>query len=65
MSSAPEDPPRASEAAPAPKPAEAPSSAPSDAQDSGTKGDMIALGIGCAVFLVMFVAIVLVGLSGR
>jgi hypothetical protein len=61
MSSAPDDPPPAPEQAPARKPAEAPNSA----QDSGTKGDMIALGIGCAVFVVMFVAIVLVGLSGR
>ena len=63
MSSAPEDPPPTPGAAPAPKPIQEPSSAPE--QDSGTKGDMIALGIGCAVFVVMFVAIVLVGMSGR
>jgi hypothetical protein len=65
MSSAPEDPPSAPDAASAPKPAQAPNSAPEPEQDSGTKGDMIALGIGCAVFVVMFVAIVLVGMSGR
>ena len=34
-------------------------------QDSGTKGDLIALGIGCGVFLILLVAIVLVGMSGR
>ena len=34
-------------------------------QDSGSKGDLIALGIGCGVFLILLVAIVLVGMSGR
>ena len=34
-------------------------------EDSPGKGDVIALGIGCAVFIVMFIAIVLVGMSGR
>ncbi|HEX6244394.1 MAG TPA: hypothetical protein VFZ61_25930 [Polyangiales bacterium] len=34
-------------------------------QDSGTKGDMVALGIGCGVFLILLVAIILVGMSGR
>lgn len=29
------------------------------------KGDMVALGVGCAVFLIMFVAIVLVGMGQR
>lgn len=30
-----------------------------------SKGDIIALGIGCAVFLIMLVAVVLVGIAGR
>ena len=55
------EPPPAPEASSPPKAAEAQNAA----QDSGTKGDLVALGIGCAVFLVMFVAIVLVGMSGR
>jgi hypothetical protein len=35
------------------------------AQDDGTKGDLMALGIGCGVFMLMLIAIVLVGMSGR
>jgi len=38
---------------------------PPAAQDDGTRGDMMALGIGCGVFVLMLVAIVLVGMSGR
>jgi hypothetical protein len=32
---------------------------------AASKGDIIALGIGCAVFLIMLVAVVLVGIAGR
>jgi hypothetical protein len=32
---------------------------------SPDRADVLALGIGCAVFVVMFIAIVLVGISGR
>jgi hypothetical protein len=35
------------------------------AGDDGTRGDLMALGIGCGVFVLMLVAIVLVGMSGR
>jgi hypothetical protein len=49
--------------------------APSDPEPSQPKkdeknqtsdrADLLALGIGCAVFIIMFIAIVLVGMSGR
>jgi hypothetical protein len=29
------------------------------------KGDVLAIGIGCAVFVIMFIAIVLVGMAER
>jgi len=29
------------------------------------KGDVVAIGIGCAVFVIMFIAIVLVGMAER
>jgi hypothetical protein len=29
------------------------------------RADLLALGVGCAVFIIMFIAIVLVGMSGR
>lgn len=38
---------------------------PEPSQDNPGRGDAIALGIGCAVFIIMFIAIVLVGMSGR
>ena len=47
-------------------PAKAPQSADVEPKDDKPgKGDAIAIGIGCAVFIIMFVAIVLVGMSGR
>jgi hypothetical protein len=33
--------------------------------NSPDRADVIAIGIGCAVFVIMFIAIVLVGISGR
>jgi len=61
MSTRPDDPPPAD---PTPtRPADA-AKAP-ELQDSGSKGDLIALGIGCGVFVILLVAIVLVGMSGR
>ena len=59
MSTPPADPP------PAERPSKDVVSPTPPVQDSGTKGDMIALGIGCGVFLILLVAIVLVGMSGR
>lgn len=37
----------------------------SSPQDSGVTGDLVALGIGCLVFVIMLVAVVLVGMSER
>jgi hypothetical protein len=34
-------------------------------KNSPDRADVLALGIGCAVFIIMFIAIVLVGMSGR
>jgi len=34
-------------------------------KQSSDRADILALGVGCAVFIIMFVAIVLVGMSGR
>lgn len=59
MSSPPDDPP------PAERPSKDVAPPAQPVQDSGTKGDLIALGIGCGVFLILLVAIVLVGMSGR
>jgi hypothetical protein len=34
-------------------------------KDNPDRSDVLAIGIGCAVFVIMFIAIVLVGMSGR
>lgn len=38
---------------------------PTPADKPPGKGDVLAIGIGCAVFVIMFIAIVLVGWAGR
>ena len=72
MSTRPDDPPpadptptRPADAAKFGSRAEPRASTPPELQDSGSKGDLIALGIGCGVFVILLVAIVLVGMSGR
>lgn len=45
-------------------PEKSPADSPPPNKPSGGK-DALALGIGCAVFVIMFVAIVLVGMAGR
>lgn len=42
-----------------------PEAAKPPADNSGTTADLVAVGIGCAVFIVMLIAIILVGVSGR
>lgn len=44
---------------------ETPNTPPAPPDKPPGKGDVIALGIGCLVFLIMFVAIVLVGMHDR
>lgn len=60
MSTEPESPPPAAEGPGQPEPPVAPPK-----EDDGTRGDLMALGIGCGVFVLMLIAVVLVGVSGR
>jgi hypothetical protein len=46
------------------EPEQPPEPSPAENKPSGGK-DALALGIGCAVFLIMFIAIVLVGMNER
>lgn len=46
------------------EPEQPPAASPPPQPPSGKK-DALALGIGCAVFLIMFIAIVLVGMAER